>query len=174
MRSFNLLVSTYRNREDDCISELWYLLKEVGDEQADVWRTNVSGLVVAKTKLDPFKVVSKLEAMAKERPWDFRYVLKLVPIEVLVPTSLEEISKAAGELAERKIAPHESFRVTVNKRITQFKTSELIEAAASKISRKVDLSNPDKIVQVEVIGEATGISVLKPSEIVSIVKLLGR
>ncbi len=174
MQRFNLLISTYRNRENDCVSELWYLFREIGDDQAEAQKTRTSGLVTVKTKLDPFEAVRKLEAMAKERPWDFRYVLKLTPIEVVVPTSLEEISKAASELAERKIPIDESFRVTVNKRATALRTHDIIEAIASRISRKVDLTNPDRVVQVEVLADVTGISVLKPEEVVSIVKLLGR
>ena len=138
MRAFNLLVSTYRNREEDCISELWYLLRELGDEGAEAWRTVVPGLVAVKTGLDPFKASKRLGLMASERPWDFKY------------------------------------RVTVNKRATMLRTSEVVEAVASRISRKVNLKNPDWTVLVEIVGEDTGVSVVKQGDVVSIAKMLGR
>lgn len=174
MKAFNLLASTYRNKEDDCISEAWYLFRELGDEGVEAWRTKIPGLIAIRTSLDPFDAVHRLEALARERPWDFRYLLKLTPIEVVVKTDLDEIARAAEELGNRKIAEDETYRVTVNKRATLLKTEEIIQAVASRIKRKVDLRNPDKIVQVEVVAEATGVSVLRPEDVVSIVKLLRR
>ncbi len=174
MRSFNLLASTFRNREDDCISEVWYLFREIGDDTVEAWRTKIAGLIAIKTSLDPFEAVHKLEALAKERPWDFKYLLKLTPIEVVVTTDLESIARAAEELANRKIEEYETYRITVNKRATLLRTNEIIEAIASRLKRKVDLKKPNKIVQVEVVSDVTGISVLRPEDVVSIVKLLRR
>jgi tRNA acetyltransferase TAN1 len=56
---FNLLVSTYRNREDDCISELWYLFRELGDDQVEVRRALVPGLLLVKTRLSPYEASKK-------------------------------------------------------------------------------------------------------------------
>lgn len=174
MRPFNLLVSTYRNREDDCISELWYLFRELGDDSVEAWRTSIPGLVAVKTKLDPFEAAKRLGSMAIERPWDFRYVFKLTPIELVVPTDLNEIAGSAQSLAERKISLNETYRVTVNKRATLLGSREVIEAVASRINRKVDLKNPDWIVLIEIIGNDTGISVVRQGDVVSIAKMLGR
>jgi tRNA acetyltransferase TAN1 len=46
----------------------------------------------------------------------------------------------------------------------------LIEAAAANIKRRVNLSRPDKVVLIEVLGGLTGLSVVKPEEILSILK----
>jgi len=35
LKNFNLVVSTYRGRENDCISELWYFLKNLGDPRVE-------------------------------------------------------------------------------------------------------------------------------------------
>jgi len=172
--SFNIIVSTLRNRENEAISELWYLFREIGDESISARRAVVPGLLLVKTSLNPFEAVHKLEERAKERPWDFRYVLKLTPIQVVVPTSLNEISTEAVKLANKSIALNESFKISINKRATQLKSEEIIGSIASNVNRKVNLTNPDKVILVEVVGPETGISVLKPSDIVSIVKLIGR
>jgi tRNA acetyltransferase TAN1 len=60
--------------------------------------------------------------------------------------------------------------VTAEKRFTQISSKELIEAAAAGIKRKVNLSKPDKVVLIEVLGGFTGVSIVKPEEILSILK----
>jgi len=167
---FTLIVSTQRGRENDCISELWYLLREIGEEEGVYEKTGLPGLVIVKTKMDPFTVVERLKEMAEERPWEFHYVLKVTPIEVNVRTDLEEIKEAVKKLVG-KIWENESFRITVNKRATNLSSREIIEEVAKLVDRKVDLENPDKIIQIEIIGDYTGISVIRPDQILSITKI---
>ena len=169
LTDFNLLASTSRGYENDACSEFWFLLGEIGDSQSVIEKSSVSGLIVAKTALDPFRVIKDLRKMMNERPYEFRYTLKVVPIEVVVHTKLEEIKKASLELAAG-ISENETFRVTVEKRHTKLPTREIIETVASGIDRKVSLENPDKIVLVEVLGGLTGVSVVKPDDILSITK----
>jgi len=169
LTDFNLLASTSRGYENDACSEFWFLLGEIGDEQSVVEKSSVSGLIMAKTALDPFRVIKDLRKMMNERPYEFRYTLKVVPIEVVVHTKLEEIKKASLELAAG-ISENETFRITVEKRHTKLPTREIIETVASGIDRKVSLENPDKIVLVEVLGGLTGVSVVKPDDILSITK----
>jgi len=171
LKDFNLLVSTHRNRENECISELWYHLRELGDPKIQATKTPFPGLVVAKTRLDPLKVVEAFRARVRERPWDFRAVLKVVPIEVVVKADIDVISETAVRLAKEKISPDETYRVTVNKRGSLIKKRELIDRIASQLPFKVNLDEPMKIVQVEIIGEYAGISVLSPKDIFSLVKL---
>jgi len=169
IEDFNLLISTARGNEAEACSEAWFLLGEVGDREALVDRTEVTGLVVAKTKLNPFEAIRGLRNILKERPEEFRYILKVIPIEVVTRTSLERIRDAVRRLAP-KIREGETFRVTVEKRHTELPTMEIIKAAASDIDRKVNLENPDKIVLIEVLGRLTGISIIEPDDILSVVK----
>jgi len=169
LRDFNLLVTTSRGNEEDVCSEIWYLLGEIGDQAAAVDRTGVTGLVVVKTLLDPCEVIEKLRKVLKERPWEFRYTLRIMPIEKVTRTDLGEIQLVATELAS-KIAQDETFRVTVEKRFSKIPSSELIEAAATNIERKVNLDRPDRIVLLEVIGRLTGVSVVRPTDIMSVAK----
>ncbi|MEM1550934.1 MAG: hypothetical protein QXR13_03250, partial [Candidatus Bathyarchaeia archaeon] len=98
MDNFNLLISTSKGNENNACSEIWFLLGELGDREALVDKTEVAGLVVAKTKLDPFKVIEGLRSILRERPWEFRYILKVIPIEVVVRTRIDEIKRAAASL----------------------------------------------------------------------------
>ncbi|MCS7140073.1 MAG: THUMP domain-containing protein [Candidatus Nezhaarchaeota archaeon] len=169
---FNLLVSTYRNREDDCISELWYLFREIGDENIEVQRASVPGLLLVKTKLNQFEAAKRIGEIARERPWDVRYTLKLTPIDRVTTDDENEIIKASVELANRKIGEHETYRITINKRLSSLSSKKLIEEIAKEIGRKVNLKKPDKILQIEIIGKDVGIAVLKPDDVISIAKII--
>ncbi|MDI9619882.1 MAG: THUMP domain-containing protein [Candidatus Nezhaarchaeota archaeon] len=168
---FNMLVSTYRNREDDCVSELWYLLRELGDDGPNIRRAPVPGLLLVDTKLNPYEASRRIGELAKEKPWDVRYTLKLTPIDIVTSDDEEDIKRSAAELAAKKIGENETFRITVNKRLSNLSTRKLIESVAANINRKVNLKKPDKVLQIEVIGRNVGIAVLRPEDVVSIVKI---
>jgi tRNA acetyltransferase TAN1 len=167
---FNLLATTARGNERAMTNEIVYLLKdELGDAEAKASKTNVRGLIVAKTSLDPITVMEKFRGILTERPYAFRYALRIVPIQKVVPTDLTEIKKVTAELAA-KIGEGQSFRVTVEKRFTELHSRDIIEAAVGDIKNKVDLHNPDWIVQLETLGALTGISLIKPADVLAVVK----
>jgi tRNA acetyltransferase TAN1 len=169
LKEFNLLATTSRGNEGYTRSELKYLLEKVGDPAAAVERTGISGLITIKTELNPFEVVEKFRSILRERPYEFRYTLRVVPVEMVVRTDLDQIQQAVTQLSP-KIAENETFRVTVEKRFSGTATKDIIEAAAIIIKRKVNLSKPDKIVLIEVVGALTGVSVIKPDDALSVLK----
>lgn len=169
LKNFNLLITTARGSEEDACSEIWYLIGEMGDREVKVDKTGIRGLIAAKTILNPFNVIDRLRTTLKERPYEFRYTLRVIPIEKVVRTDLSEIQDTVMELASR-IGENETFRVTVEKRFTSTLTRDIIEAAAANIQHKVNLTKPDKIVLIEIVGGSTGISVIKPEDMISIVK----
>src|SRR2546422_6228128 len=79
MKDFNLLVSSARGTEGEANEEIRYLLRELGDTSPTTDFAPVSGLTVAKTILDPVKVISGLRRILRYRPWQFRYILKVNP-----------------------------------------------------------------------------------------------
>jgi tRNA acetyltransferase TAN1 len=166
---FNLLVTTAKGSEEDACSEIWFLIGEMGDREVKVDKTGIRGIIAAKTVLDPFDVVDQLRDILKEKPYEFRYTLRVIPIEKVVRTGLNEIQRAIDELAG-KIGENQTFRITVEKRFTTTQTRDIIEAAAANIHHRVDLARPDRIVLIEVVGGSTGVSVIKPEDILSVAK----
>ncbi|MDR0471007.1 MAG: THUMP domain-containing protein [Nitrososphaerota archaeon] len=167
---FALLATTARGNERAMVNEILYLLKdELGDVEAQAAKTKIRGLIVAKTALDPLEVIAKFRAILSERPYAFRYAIRIVPIQHVVATDLAEIKKVTEALAV-KIGETQTFRVTVEKRFTELHTIDIIQAAAGDIKRSVDLHNPDLILQIEVLGPQTGISLIKPTDILAVVK----
>ncbi len=170
LNDFNLLATTARGNERQMIYEILYLLKEpLGDQTAEASKTGVRGLIVAKTSLNPCDVIEKFKAIIHERPYEFRYALRIIPIEKVVATDLEAIGQSAGEFASQ-IAETESFRVSVEKRFTILHSQDIVEAVAAKIPRQVNLDQPDKVLLIEIIGKFTGVSLVKPDLILSVPK----
>ncbi len=169
LSDFNLLASTTRGNERQMVYELEFLLKAAGDPEAKVDKTGIRGLVVAKTSLDPIEAVSKFRTLLQEKPYEFRYSLRIIPVQKVVHTKLEEIKAAAGELTA-KMGENETFRVTIEKRFTSIHSRDLIEAVATDVKNKVDLDNPNKVLLVEVLGGYTGLALLRPTDVISVLK----
>jgi tRNA acetyltransferase TAN1 len=169
LSDFNLLATTSRGNEREACAELTYLFEEIGDSAARIYRTGIAGLIAAKTSLDPFEVIGRLRKTLVERPYEFRYTLRIIPVEKVVRTDLEEIQQAATGLSS-KIGEGETFRVTVEKRFTTIHAQNIIEVAAANIKRKVSLTSPDKILLVEVVSGLTGMSMVKPDDVLSVMK----
>jgi tRNA acetyltransferase TAN1 len=169
LKDFNLLVTTARGNEEDACSEIWYLIGQIGDSANKVEKTGITGLIAVKTELNPFRIIEEFRKILNDRPFEFRYAFRVIPVERVVHTEVVEIQKTVQELSN-KINEDETFRVTVEKRFTTTSTRDIIEAAASNIQRRVDLHNPNKIILIEVVGGLTGVSIVKPEEILSIVK----
>jgi len=156
--------------ERQACSEMNYLLKdELGDPKPLIEKTGIRGLLIAKISLDPLEVIEKLRKMIHEYPYRLRYALRVIPIQKVVDTNLDEIRRVSLELGQ-KIGEDSSFRVTIEKRFTSLHSRDLIEAAASEIKRKINLSKPDNVLLIEVLGELTGISLIKPQDILAVTK----
>lgn len=166
---FNLITTSRRYLERKAKEELLALLKSYGDAEAEAEITNISGVLVAVTKLDPFHVISKCKELVISEPWQFRHILRILPVEMVVPTDVGDIRSAAIKLAQPKLQPEDTFRVTVEKRHTDISSREIIAVIADLINNKVSLEKPSWIISVEVLGKSTGISVLKPNQIFSLV-----
>ena len=167
LNDFNLVISTSRGNERNACSEMWYLLGEVGDRGSSIETTSVIGLVVAKTKLDPIKAIRDLRTLLRERPWEFKYTLKLVPVQRVVEAQLREIEEAAINVASG-IEQKQKFRITVQKRHTDLKSKDIIDSVAKRIDRPVDLESPDKILMIEIIGQLAGLALITGEDVLSV------
>lgn len=163
----NLIVSCPRHFETETIEEIKGILEELGDENPKVSITNISGLLTVKTSVEPLDVTNKIREKIEDEPWSIRYILRVIPIQVSIETSIEDIVEETLKLA-KKIKEEQTYRITIEKRNSNISKSELISKIADGISRKVSLEKYDWIVLVEILGNKTGISILKDKDILSI------
>ena len=169
LKEFNLLASTSRGYEKYARSELRFLFERIGDTSPAIERTGVSGLIAVKTNIDAIEAVRRFRTLLQQSPYEFRFILRIIPIEKVVQTDMDLIQQTVTELCS-KIEENETFRVTVEKRFTTTHSKEIIEKVAANIKRKVNLTNPDKIILIEILGGFTGVSILKPEDILSVQK----
>lgn len=165
MDEFNLIVSTFRFKEEDAEDEILELLDKFGDPTAESEIIEIKGMILVQTSLDPLTIIDKLKELVASEPWQIRYILRVLPIQVVVPTRLDTISHAASELITK--IGKETFRVTVEKRHNSLGSMQIIKAIAERINNKVDLENPDWVILVQILGGLTGVSVLRPNQIFS-------
>lgn len=90
---------------------------------------------------------------------------KVIRFEKTVRTDVDEILSAVKEVALRNIGPNDSFAVRTVRRGADVPTSIELSARAGAIIQEltnapVDLDFPDKIVQIEVVGDRTGIGIV--------------
>ena len=163
----NLIITCARHLEPETSEELKSILEQFGDEKPEITKTSMSGVLTAKTELNPFDVIRKIKEKIAEEPWSIRYCLRIIPIESVVESNLEEIStKMLGLM--NKVNEKDSFRITIEKRNSEISSTELISKIADKIENKVSLEKPDWIALVEILGNKAGVSVLKNDDIFSL------
>jgi tRNA acetyltransferase TAN1 len=162
---FNLIVSTYRFREEEAQDEILKMLEIFGDPEAESEITEVKGLILARTSLEPLVVIDDLKELVASEPWQLRYILRVLPVQVIVPTRLDDISQAARDLAPK--IGNDTFRVTVEKRHNSLSSKQVIDAITGQISNKVNLKDPGRVILVQILGGVTGLSILRPNQIFS-------
>jgi tRNA acetyltransferase TAN1 len=165
----NLIVTCARHLEGETEDELIDILDELGDSDVKISVSSMSGIITVQTKLNPIEVVRKMKEMVLDEPWSIRYCLRIIPIQKVVETNIEEIEKSISNMSS-EINEKESYRILIEKRNSDISSKEIITKIANRIKNKVSLDFPDKIILIEILGIITGISILKKSDILSLEK----
>ena len=166
----NLIITSSRHLEPEAADEIREILTDLGDNEPKVEISDLSGIIIATTLLDPFMVVRKIREKILDEPWSIRYCLRIIPIQETVNTEKENIVSALLNHVNL-IGPQDTYRITVEKRNFTISTDEIISEIADNIQNKVSLEKFDWLVLVEILGNKTGISVLKEDDVISAQKL---
>jgi tRNA acetyltransferase TAN1 len=167
--NFNLLVTTSRYREDDAFDEILQLLDVLGDNDPSIEVSSVSGIILVDTRLDPFQFVENCKEMVRNEPWKFRYVLRVIPLEMNCKAELTEIHDIVNQLCG-KIEAQETYKVFIEKRHSRLHSNEIISTVTSKLKMKVNLDDPNWIILIQIVKMVAGVSILRPSQIFSSIK----
>ncbi|MGD8637456.1 MAG: RNA methyltransferase, partial [Nitrosopumilaceae archaeon] len=95
----NLIITCARHLEPEAREEINKILVEFGDSEPQITITSMSGILTAKTQLDPVQVVRKIREMVLDEPWSIRYCLRIIPMQKFVDTDIEKIDDAVSELS---------------------------------------------------------------------------
>ncbi len=170
-RVFNIIVTCGRFMENNTMRELETIFYLLGDKNARFWKSPVSGIVLGYINLDPHGVINEIRKMLYEKPWEFRFSKRFIPVDLSIPTKPELIIEKAIDLSKR-IPEDATYRITIEKRHSDIRSRDLIDSIALQIPNKVSLRNPDYILLIEIIGKVTGLSLIKPDEVISVEKIL--
>ena len=128
------------------------------------------GIAVAHTSLDNRQIIHQCRELLHQGKMRFDFAVKWVPVDYWCWTDLDTIKQLIDEKVIPRIQPEETWAMQVNKRRWQiYHTIDIVTALAADIDRKVNLSHPDKIVWIDIIGNETAVSVLKPDDIFSVI-----
>lgn len=159
------MITTYRYKEEDAIQEAMSLFNRLGDRNCKYFISEVSGIILGYTTLNQFEIFPIFKKILIDEPWEFRYILRVIPIEYCIQTDLIMIKNQVEKLVEKKISPNESYRVTIEKRHTNLRRKEIIDITTENLTQSVNLDHPEWIIMIQIIGKYTGISVLRPDQI---------
>ncbi len=165
----NLIITCARHLEPETEKELKDILEKFGDSDTKVSITEMSGILTAETSLEPIGVVREIKEMLLDEPWSIRYCLRIIPIQKVIETKIEEIEKTVTDMS-KEISDGETYRISIEKRNSDISSQEIISKIANKIKNKVSLEFPDKIVLIEILGDKTGVSILKKTDVLNVEK----
>ena len=165
----NLLVTCARNLETETKNEIGKILDEIGDQESEVLNVGMRGILMVNTSIEPSKIIDWVKDKVVEEPWLIRYCLRMIPIQSVTETDMSKITNDVIKLKD-VIQQNDSYRITIEKRNTDMSSTEIITEIAKVFPNKVSLNQPDWIVLIEILGNKTGISILKENEIFSLDK----
>jgi len=126
--------------------------------------SEVNGLFKLRTK-DSRRAVQKLAVLSEREPGTFLLTYHYVPIDEWTASNVKDMRQAVGNL-ESEIKDSEKWKLDLKRRHwDKVSEGDLIAELTDVVDKpKVDLDNPDKIIQVEIIGDEAGISLLKEKD----------
>jgi tRNA acetyltransferase TAN1 len=168
INNFNLLISTSRFNEENAKAELWFTLLMCGIKYPIISNLSYSGLLSAFINQDTRLILAKIKKILENDPAFFQYILKIVPIDFVCNTNINIIDELVKKYYKDYINHGESFMINLKRRKSeQIDRESSINRIAAGINNPVDLSNPDKIIWIEILGNRCGISFIKSSDIIS-------
>jgi len=165
----NLIITCARNLESETKNEIRKILDELGDQEPEILNVGMRGILMVNTIIEPSKIIDWVKNKIIEEPWLIRYCLRIIPIQRITDTEIDKIKQNVIKLKDT-IQKNDSYRITIEKRNTSISSNEIITEVAEIFPNKVSLNQPDWIILIEIIGNETGISILKNDEMFSLDK----
>ena len=165
----NLIITCARSLESETKNEISKILDELGDQEPEILNVGMRGILIVNTIIKPSKIIAWVKNKIIEEPWLIRYCLRIIPIQMITETEIDKIKQNVIKLKDT-IQKNDSYRITIEKRNTDISSTEIITEIAKIFPNKVSLNQPDWIVLIEILGNDTGISILKDDELFSLDK----
>ncbi len=116
------------------------------------------------------KKVIKVLGKLKSKKGMFEHTFYWVPVDKWVPANIKSMQKEIKRI-QKGIKKSDKWKLDLHKRHFEMGTTELIMELTEVVGKlKVDLENPQKIIEVQIVGKKAGISLLNKDEVLSLAK----
>jgi tRNA(Ser,Leu) C12 N-acetylase TAN1 len=169
MAEADLIVTFDPSHAGSAKEEVNRVLKEVKKEAKHL-KSEIDGLF--KLKIGNSKdVVKSLKKLHSKKPDLFERTCHWTPIEKWCKSSVKDMQKTVKKMQE-KIKKTDKWKMELTKRhYPKSSTVDLILKLTEVVDKpKVDLKKPKKIIQVEVMGNKAGLSLLGTDELLNTLK----
>ena len=162
MADANLLVTHDSSRAGSAKEEIEKALKAVR-QKAKFLKSDIEG--VFKLRVGNSKKLVKSLSKLKSKKGMFEHTFYWIPIEKWITTNVKVMQKEIKKL-QKGIKNTEKWKMDLHKRhFDQMHSTELIMKLTEVIDKpKVDLDNPQKILEVQIMGKKAGLALLNKDE----------
>lgn len=164
------IISSQRTFERNASSEVYYLLTEILKlpKNIEIFPIKeLSGLSIVHLHNDanPNEILKEIRTKLEDEPSILQFVLKIVPIQYRTRSTLEEM-KECVKILSQEITENTTWKIQLRRRHTQLNRDDIITTLAKEIKKgKVELTSPEKVIIVEVIGKWTYLGITDISEL---------
>jgi len=141
-------------------------IEGVGEAVEELESSCVNGVFCIQVSGDAKQVVADIRDEFLEEPGTLNHTYHWVPVEKWVQANVEDMTSLAKELSNG-IAEDERWMMHMHKRRHDMSSEDLVLALTDPIERgNVDLTNPQKIIVVEILGAMAAMALLTPDQII--------
>ncbi len=157
------LITTIQGKEHTAMEEIPDCLYRF-DENVRVEAAPFKGVLKVYTSI-PSREAARIIASC----WT-SHVVRIVPLDIVVEASLPRIVEEVVKLARERRLSKETVAVKCTRRGGRLRSSKEVEeevgaALKNSLRLKVNLSNPDVLVRIEVLGDEAGIALLSREDL---------
>ena len=166
MADANLLVTHDHSHAGSAKEEVEKALKAI-KQKAKFLKSDVDG--VFKLRVGNAKKIVKSLGKLKGKKGMFGHTFYWVPIDKWMATNVKAMQKEIKKL-QKGIKKTEKWKMDLHKRhFDEVHSAELIMKLTEAVDKpKVDLENPQKIIEVQIIGKKTGLALLSKDEMLAV------
>ncbi|MDD1772903.1 MAG: hypothetical protein LUQ09_08290 [Methanomassiliicoccales archaeon] len=171
MRAYNLLVTFHHNQKGHAEQEVRDRMKDLGAYVEKLELCDTEGVFLIQVGGDAKVLVSQLKRMCHEDPGQFLYTYHWVPIERWVVSQMSDLRSAVTEIG-KGIGDGETWMMHLHKRHFEEHHDDIIAYLTDPLNKgPVNMSDPDRIIAVEILGKSSDISLLNRYELLDVNKV---
>ena len=161
----NLLVTHEPSHAGSAKEEVEKALKAI-KQKAKFLKSDVGGAF--KLRVGNAKKVIKGLSKLKSKKGMLEHTFHWVPIDKWVSANIKSMQKEIKKL-QKGIKKTEKWKMDLHKRHFDMNSTELIIKLTEVVDKpKVDLDNPQKIIEVQIMGKNAGLALLNKDEILTV------